>query len=84
MAWLVTSAAGSSDAGHHDPSGQRAHLGGGQEPAVRETDATRDEGMNKGRILKGGWSETKPFGIDGEKIGSVAKKHREYGSTKVA
>lgn len=41
----------------------------------------------KGWIRKGNWkevcSETKPFGLDREEIGSVAKKHRENGRTKV-
>ena len=42
-----------SDSGCQDPPGQKAHLGRGQEPAGRETAAAQDEGMNKGRKLKG-------------------------------
>lgn len=34
---LLYSAGVDSDAGHHDVPGQRAHLGGGQEPAGRDT-----------------------------------------------
>lgn len=42
--WLPLSNGADSDARHHDPPGQRAHLGGGQEPAGSETAAGwRDE-----------------------------------------
>lgn len=41
----------------------------------------------KGWIREGNWKErcrqTEPFGLDREEIGSVAKKHRENGRTKV-
>jgi len=66
-----------SDAGHRGLPGQRAHLGRGQKPAMKETAAAQDEGMNKGGKLKGSCRETESFELNRKQLGSMAKKYRE-------